>query len=44
MPRTHTNDVDDWSRSLTTPVAFLLTLLALFAIAPASSGRAGQAR
>ena len=37
MPRTHTNDVDDWSRSLTTPVAFLLTLLALFAIAPAQA-------
>jgi len=37
MPRTHTNDVHDWSRSLTTPVAFLLTLLALFAIAPAQA-------
>ena len=37
MPRTHTNGVHDWSRSLTTPVAFLLTLLALFAIAPAQA-------
>jgi len=37
MPRTHTNDVHDWSRSLTTAVAFLLTLLALFAIAPAQA-------
>ncbi len=37
MPRTHTNGVHDWSRSPTTPVAFLLTLLALFAIAPAQA-------
>jgi len=37
MPRTHTNGVHDWSRSLTTPVAFLLTLLALFAIATAQA-------